>query len=126
MLGSNSTFDAYEPQKTLELNRSLKTPSATPVKNGKISLISTKENVIRDKVTDMNGDFKFTELNLSDTAKVILRARKANNGSNVAIYLKQVVYPAVIKQRVGDKITGLAPQPKAVMQKSYAHYRKKE
>jgi len=87
----------YLPEKSLEIDGSIKTPSGQPVVNGSVTLMSTKEKLLLDTTTDLNGDFKFKDLYLSDTSKIILRARKEHNGSNVTIYVKQPDYPPVPK-----------------------------
>jgi len=89
----------YQPEQSLQISGALKTPSGKTVPNGKITLVATSQNLLIDTVTDANGNFKFTNLSLADTAKLVLRARKENNGSNVAIYIKQPDYPAIIKNR---------------------------
>jgi hypothetical protein len=55
--------------------------------------MSTTANLLRDTTTDADGNFKFIVLDLADTAKIVLRARKEHNGSNVAIYVKHKDYP---------------------------------
>lgn len=93
----------YQPETDLQIEGTLKTPSGKPLPKGKITLAATRDGLVTDTVTDANGVFRFTGLNLSDTAKIILRARKANNGSNVNIYVKQKDYPAVIKNNSADE-----------------------
>jgi len=115
----------YQPEKSLELIGSLKTPSGKPIPNGKINLVATKENFLTDTVTDINGNFKFMNLNLPDTAKVVLRARKENNGSNVAIYVQQPNYAPLIKQyEPGPATANPAPGQAAELLKNYADYQK--
>ena len=114
----------YKPQTDLELQGALKTPSGTPLPKGKITLLSTREGFAADTVTDINGIFRFTGLNLSDTSKIVLRARKQNNGSNVAIYIKQPDYPEVIKSAKDNlvPVTKLTPE----MQKNIEIYREQQ
>ncbi len=102
---------AYQPERSLELTGTLKTPAGKVVPNGKITLAAMHANLLIDTVTDVNGNFKFTNLNLPDTAKIVLRARKQHNGSNVAIYVKQQDYPAVIKSKINtDTAARLTPE----------------
>ncbi|MFI5160031.1 MAG: hypothetical protein ACHQHN_02085 [Sphingobacteriales bacterium] len=101
---------AYQPQTDLELQGTLKTPSGTLLPKGKVTLVATRDGLLTDTVTDINGIFRFTGLNISDTAKIVLRARKEHNGSNVAIYVKQPGYPPVVKNtkdniRIEDSLT---------------------
>ncbi|MBS1527714.1 MAG: hypothetical protein JST19_18860 [Bacteroidetes bacterium] len=93
---------AYQAEQDLELEGSLKTPSGTPLPNGKVTLLATSTGLITDTTTDVNGIFRFTGLDLPDTGKIVIRARKQHNGSNVAIYVKQTDYPAVVKDHTPD------------------------
>ena len=101
---------AYKPETDLTLEGTLKKPSGTPLPKGKITLLATRDGFLADTTTDINGIFRFTGLNLSDTAKIVLRARKEHNGSNVAIYVKQQEYPAVIKGGQNNLSPQLTPE----------------
>jgi hypothetical protein len=119
VLGDKEMPIAYQPERSLEMEGTLKTPSGKVVPKGKILLFSTKENLEKDTTTDENGNFKITDLYLSDSAKIVLRAKKQNNGSNVAIYLKEKDYPAVSKTKTQDYATGMPPELIAVLQRNY-------
>jgi hypothetical protein len=109
----------YQPERSLELSGTLKTPAGKVVPNGKITLAAMHANLLIDTVTDADGNFKFTNLNLPDTTEIVLRARKQHNGSNVAIYVKQQDYPAVLKSRINTDTAGrLTPE----MVKNLADY----
>lgn len=112
---------AYKPETDLTLEGTLKKPSGTPLPKGKITLLATRDGFISDTTTDINGIFRFTGLNLSDTAKIVLRARKEHNGSNVAIYVKQQEYPAVIKSGENNLSAQLTPE----MIKNIGEYEKR-
>jgi len=126
VLNNNNLPITYQPERSLELNGTLKTPKGLPVPNGKITLVATKQNVLRDTVTDANGNFKFDNLDLTDTAKLVIRARKENKGSNVAIYVKQPDYPAVIKENGMNAAQALSPEVAALMQKNYEEYQQQK
>jgi len=109
----------YLPETSLELVGSIKTPSGKPVPGGGVIFTALRENVIKDTVTDADGNFKFANLNLVDTVKTIVRARKHSNGSNVAIYLQQPNYPVVLKSQINtDTVSKLTPD----MLKNIASY----
>ncbi|MDR3694768.1 MAG: hypothetical protein P4L47_09040, partial [Mucilaginibacter sp.] len=67
--------------------------------NAKISLIAVKNNFITDTVTDVDGNFNFKNLDLPDSAKVLLSAKKINNNNNVNISINKPAYPSVIKDK---------------------------
>jgi hypothetical protein len=88
-------------------------------------LISSRENVILDTVADANGNFIFKDLDLSDTAKIVLQARKRNDGKNVAIYVRQPDFPDVSKSL--NLFTGgkqLNAEELAVMKSNFEAFQK--
>src|SRR5471030_2480244 len=105
----------YQPERSLELAGTLKTPAAQPVPNGKITLMASKENLLRDTIADINGNFKFTHLYLTDTATLVLRARKGSKDSNVMIGIKQPDYPAITPAE--NIMPGLPTQAPALQSK---------
>ena len=96
----------YKPETGIALSGTLKTPAGKPVANGRLTLAAPHEGFFADTTTDAYGNFSFTDLPLSDTSKIILRARKQNNGSNVAIYVKQPDFPGL------PEINRAEPKPK--------------
>ena len=95
VLDNNHPEIAYKPEQAIELSGELKTSSGKPVSNGKVILVAPGEKFIADTVTDLAGKFRFSNIDLSDTSKTVLRARKSNNSDNVSIYVKQPNYPVV-------------------------------
>jgi TonB-dependent Receptor Plug Domain len=85
----------YKPQPTQELSGILTTPAGKPVPNGKVTLAATKQNLFIDTTADADGKFTFTDLSFIDTATVVIKARKANNGSNVIIKALLPDYPKI-------------------------------
>ena len=111
---------ANKPEKNLSLEGTITTTGGGNVPNGKLMLTSTRENTILDTITDASGNFKFTDLVLSDTAKIVLQARKQNNGKRVSIFVKQPDYPNLIKSNEQDAANNdLSPD---ALQKNYAAY----
>jgi len=104
----------YQPETLLEIAGSIKTQGKKPVPNGKIILAATRAALLVDTVADSLGNFRFTNINLTDTDKVILRASKQNNGSNVLIYLKQPDYPEIAKNNINTDTIATQATPQLV------------
>ncbi|RWY50387.1 hypothetical protein [Mucilaginibacter gilvus] len=96
-LGNSAAKPVYTADQYLSLEGVVKTLSGDAVPNGKVTLSSTKENFVKDTVTNITGNFRFDKLSLTDTAKIALQARKEKGGKNVAIFVKQPSYPTVLK-----------------------------
>ncbi|MFB9842245.1 carboxypeptidase-like regulatory domain-containing protein [Mucilaginibacter ginsenosidivorans] len=97
VLSESPPVITYKSETSLQIAGVIKTPSGKPVPNGNVILTSPKENFITDTTADADGAFRFSALNLSDTNKVILRARKENKGGNVNIFIQQPDYPEISK-----------------------------
>jgi hypothetical protein len=97
ILSNTSPPATYQPETSLDLAGSIKTFSGKPVPNGKISLVAVKNNFVTDTVTDAEGNFKFTNIDLPDSARMVLSAKKINNNNNVNVSIKKADYPPIIK-----------------------------
>jgi hypothetical protein len=124
VLGNALSIAKRQPEKLLELAGNIQTPSGKPVVNGKVTLTATRENFFADTVTDINGNFRFTGLDLPDTAKIVLSARKQNDGKNVTIFLKKPDYPPVSKQKETE--AAMTPGLLAMVQKNYAAHQQQQ
>ncbi|HTI58189.1 MAG TPA: hypothetical protein VL525_04180, partial [Mucilaginibacter sp.] len=91
---SNTTIK-YQPERSQEISGILSTPGGKPVPNGKVTLAAIKEKIFRDTTADESGKFTFNNLYISDTTTLVLRARKANKGSNVLIKAIPPDYPKI-------------------------------
>ena len=107
VLSSNPPTINFRPEKSLEIAGVVRTSSGKPVPHGKITFVASKSSFIADTIADNDGNFRFTGLDLPDTAKTVIRARKENNGSNVAIYIKQKDYPQVARIKHPDMAPNL-------------------
>jgi hypothetical protein len=91
-----TTTPTFLPQGSEELSGAITTPGGKVIPNSKITLAATKQGIYRDTTADENGKFTFTGLNIIDTATLVIKARKVNNGSNVKIKPDQPDYPVII------------------------------
>jgi len=124
VLNNKPQFPAYKAEADLAVEGTLKTPSGKPIPNGQIILTSPKDGLITDTTTDANGRFVFHGLNISDTGKIVIRARKENKGSNVSIYMKQSDYPQVAGLSAKNAEADL--ETTTEMKKAIADYQKQD
>jgi len=88
----------YQPEDALSLSGTIKTFSGKPVPNGKVTLVAIHDKLLADTVADANGNFKFTDLELPDSAKLVLSAKKSNNSNSLELAVSQPVYPGIAKK----------------------------
>jgi hypothetical protein len=113
----------FQPENSLELAGAVQTMGGKPVPNGKVVLTAPRENMIADTLTDTNGAFKFIDLDLSDTSKVTLNAKKSNNNNNVQVTVLNPGYAEIIKGTVADTTAAQLPlQVATLFQQKYAGY----
>ncbi len=88
----------YQPEEALALSGTIKTFSGKPVPNGKVTLVAMHDKLLADTVADANGNFKFTDVELPDSAKLVLSAKKSNKSNSLVLAVSQPVYPGIVKK----------------------------
>ncbi|MES2278100.1 MAG: TonB-dependent receptor plug domain-containing protein [Bacteroidota bacterium] len=81
----------YQPEQSLAISGSVLTLGNKPVPKAKVNLIARSGGglMMLDTVADEQGYFVFTGLDISDSAKVMVKATKANNGTQVKTVIDQ-------------------------------------
>jgi hypothetical protein len=101
---------AFEPEKSLGISGMLTTASGKPLAKGKVSILSVVDKVAIDTVSDENGIFRFPGTEFPDSTRLVIKARKANDGKNVNISLDEGrSIPAIFKSNIGDAAVNLLP-----------------
>ena len=100
----------YQPETSLSLSGTVKTPSGKPVPNAKVTFVASRQNFFTDTTANVKGDFKFNGLVLPDSAMIILRGNKPNNNGNVNIDITPADIPVVMRNKVNlDMSHTIAP-----------------
>ena len=91
---------AFKPETTMEISGRVKALNGKPVVGGKVTLFSSVGDVfLMDTLTDVNGEFKFEDLNFSDSTKFIVQARNEKDRKNVEIELNRIPAQLVTKNK---------------------------
>ncbi|WP_411273849.1 TonB-dependent receptor plug domain-containing protein [Daejeonella sp.] len=91
---------AYQPETNMEISGRVKASNGKPVVGGKVTLFSSAGDVfLIDTITDVNGEFKFQDLNFSDSTKFIVQARNEKDRKNVEIQLNRIPTQLVTKNK---------------------------
>jgi len=123
VLSDTARAVTYQPEKTLELNGTITSNSNKPIPNGSVTLMANKENLLRDTAADAEGHFKFSNLKLSDTINLVLKARKINKDDHVKVMVDLPIYPAITPITYPEPdSTQMPPQSAAKLKKQYDDY----
>ena len=91
---------AFQPETTMEISGRVKALNGKPVVGGKVTLFSSAGDVfLMDTLTDVNGEFRFQDLNFSDSTKFIVQARNEKDRKNVEIELNRIPAQLVTKNK---------------------------
>jgi hypothetical protein len=113
---------SYQPESLLSVAGTVKTLEGKLVPNAKVSLASFRQMLATDTVADVNGNFRFDNLFITDTTKLYLRPEKANKEK---IEIKKPDYPIINKvERSGEGVIlpVLRPEVVADMKKQFEEY----
>lgn len=100
---------AYEAEKSLSISGQLTTMAGKPVVKGRLKVLALANKTVVDTITDEQGRFNLTDVDIPDSAKLVIEARKANDGKNVNISLdNDRTIPIIFKSNIGDATDGLA------------------
>jgi hypothetical protein len=97
LLAGRYPVTSFQPEQSLSLSGTIMLPSGKPVVNGPVRILASKSNILIDTVTNTDGRFSFPDLDFPDSTKLVLMARKPNEGKNVNLVITQnpsaKVYP---------------------------------
>jgi len=101
---------SFQPEKLFAVSGTLTNSSGKPIAKGKVSILSVADGLIVDTVSDADGKFLFKNVKFSDSARLVIQARKANDGKNVNITLDNGrTVPLIFKSNIADASQSLSP-----------------
>jgi hypothetical protein len=109
----------YPVENGLSLSGMLKTMTGKPVAGGTVTLLSTRHALAKDTTTDNNGNFKFTNLFLTDTARLVLHGHMKNNSDKVKIEITKDIPVATKLSNPDTSMIPITPEVAAAMKKRY-------
>jgi hypothetical protein len=83
----------FLPEEGIEISGTLRTNTGLPVAKGNIRLLIPDKNFSTQTITDMSGNFRFSNVVVSDSSKVTLNARDNTNSSNLMITVDGTIAP---------------------------------
>lgn len=121
ILAGDKPQPLYPAETSLSLQGMVKTPSGAPILNGKVRISSVKDFFVADTLTDANGHFKFDNVDLPDSTKIVINAKNAKGNDNVKISVMQKQYPAVypVKDEINFFTDSLPEAAKRLAQQAF-------
>ncbi|MEO3403194.1 carboxypeptidase regulatory-like domain-containing protein [Mucilaginibacter sp. CAU 1740] len=111
------------PEQGIDITGILRTNAGLPVAKGSLRLLIPDKNFSAETITDMSGNFKFSNVNVPDTSKITLSARNNPNGRNMVISVNGEAYQKLSKNtNIPDEIINIDSTFRPYLQNSYKQY----
>jgi hypothetical protein len=91
---------SYLPEQGLEVTGTLRTLNGMPVKGGNLRMLIPNRYFSANAVSNPEGQFKFTNLVFTDTAKVVITAKNNYNAKNLMLMIDGNTFPALPKNKL--------------------------
>jgi hypothetical protein len=85
------------PEQGIEVSGILRTTTGLPVGKASIRLLVPDRNYSAETITDLSGNFKFSNVVVMDTSKITLSARNNVNSKNLVINVNGEIYQKLNK-----------------------------
>lgn len=100
ILADNYPTLVYQPETNLQVSGKVTTMAGKPVIGGRVTLFSASGDVfMMDTITNVNGEFRFDNLNFNDSTKFVIQARNEKDRKNVEIFLDRIPPQLVTKNK---------------------------
>lgn len=84
---------SFLPEQGIEITGTLRSNTGIPVAKGNVRLYIPDRGYSTQTVTDMSGNFRFSNVLVSDSSKVTVNARDNANGSSLVLRLDGIINP---------------------------------
>ncbi|WP_158828557.1 carboxypeptidase-like regulatory domain-containing protein [Mucilaginibacter lacusdianchii] len=92
---------SYLPEQGMEISGTLRTLNGMPVKGGNVRIVIPNKNYSANAVTNVEGEFKFSNLAFEDSSQVTINARNNVRANNLMLMMNNT----------SGKSPGLPPNP---------------
>ena len=93
IISDKNTQLSFFPETGIDVSGSLRTNAGIPVSKGNIRLFIPDRAFSTQTTTDVNGNFRFSNVLISDSSKVKVTARDNPNSSNLVLKVDPLVQP---------------------------------
>ncbi|SDD91228.1 hypothetical protein SAMN05216464_10321 [Mucilaginibacter pineti] len=96
------------PEQGIDVSGILRTNSGLPVGKGSVRLLIPDKNFSAETITDMSGNFKFSNVMVQDTSKITLSARNNPNGKYMVINVNGEIFQKLSKNNnIADEVVNI-------------------
>lgn len=85
----------FEPESGITVTGTLRDGTGLPISRGNITLQTSDKRLSRSTTANVNGEFKFNNLVLSDSTKVTISGKNNVNGVNMMVMMNNETFPRV-------------------------------
>lgn len=86
----------YLPEQGIDVTGTLRTANGMPVNKGSVQLTIADRHYTRGTITDANGAFKFSNIPLIDSSKVVISARGNYHSNDMMLIIDGVTMPTTV------------------------------
>ena len=98
----------FLPEQGMEISGTLRAANGMPVSKGTLKLVAPSSRFYAETLTDVNGIFRFKNVNVPDSAEVSITARTNTGARNMMIMLDGNAFPNIFKNiNVPDEVTNI-------------------
>ncbi|WP_028297307.1 hypothetical protein [Olivibacter sitiensis] len=114
----------FLPEQGIDIRGSLRQLNGLPVANGKLQMSIKGKKTQLETLSDVNGNFSFSNVMIADSSEVTISARNNDNYRNLKITLEGDNFPAVTPSTVAaDNIVNIDSTIAPYIQNSERQYR---
>jgi hypothetical protein len=111
------------PEQGIEVTGILRTNTGLPVGKANVRLVIPDNNFSAQTITDLSGNFKFSDVVVRDTSKITLSARDNPNGKNLVISVNGEVFQKINKNvNVADEVVNIDSVIRPYLENSRKQY----
>jgi len=86
---------SYLPERGIEITGTVRTGTGIPVSRGNVHMVIPDKIYSTDAVTDVAGNFKFSNITFTDSSQVVLSAKNNAGGKYMVITANNETFPAL-------------------------------
>ena len=88
---------SFLPEQGIEFTGTLRSSNGMPISKGSLRLVVPQNRFYAETTTNTQGEFKFKDVNVTDSSEITISARSLTGARNMMIMLDGSAFPAISK-----------------------------